>query len=397
MRIRVKLKTTLLIFTFLVQATAQAALCSNELDDHFEGLPSWLNQESDLKGFDKSCVMHSMNAFSGWAQSMGFEEDGKKGVFINCSEEANDDYRRSSIPQCQTDAYINTTLNSYMNIADCLEVDFESLYPIIAAESGFYHNAFSPTGKDFGFGQVTDPAIHDVNLSWYRFLDEMKDSTKKSCQNIISFIEENDLRPVDENYHCELTRAPDNPLLNVIYTGMHYRLITSYMDGYSQRTHLKSRLENYLGKNYSLSVYHKIRDVLTILSYNLGHDGTVMAFEEFLLERNWYLNKTLLEKKELSTEMAKVNFALMELPTEDLKAKKAKLLNEMAQINSRLDWVRSPDRFNGDDSTPGSFGEYIVEKKISYYLKILRRRVNYISKKDRAGVCPTESIFHIKD
>lgn len=392
-----KLKTTLLIFTFLVQSAVQAALCSHELDDHFEGLPGWLNQESDLKGFDKSCVKHSMNAFSGWAQSMGYQEDGKKGVFIYCSEEANDDYRRSSIPQCQTESYINATLNSYMNAADCLGVNFESLYPIIAAESGFYHNAFSPSGKDFGFGQVTDPAIHDVNLSWYRFIDEMKDSTKKSCQNIISFIEENDLRPVDESYHCELSRAPDNPLLNVIYTGMHYRLITSYMNMYSERTHLKSRLENYLGKNYSHKAYRKIRDVLTILSYNLGHDGTVMAFEEFFLERNWYLNKVLQEKKELSTELAKVNFALMEFPTAELRAQKEELLMEMEKINSRLAWAQNPERFNGDDSTPGSFGEYIVDKKVSYYLKILRRRVNYISKKDHAGVCPTENIFHIRD
>lgn len=392
-----KLKTTLnsIITITLLQSSAWGATCNNKLDSYFESLPHWLNQSAGVTDLHKSCVAHSMNAFAGWAQSFGYEEDGKKGVFVHCSEESNDNYTRTSIPQCQTEAYINTTLNSYMNVSDCLGVNFENLYPIIAAESGFYHNAFSPSGKDFGFGQVTDPAIHDVNLSWNRFVNEMKDSQKQSCKNLIDFIEKENLQPVDEDYHCTLTRAPQNPLLNVIYTGMHYRLISSYMEMHSEETFMRSRMEEFLGPYFTPERYQKVKDILTILSYNLGHEGTVMAFEEFFLEKKYKLEQMILDRKELTGELAEINFALMELANSELRAQKDELLAQLNQMDEKIKEFRHPRIFNGDESTPESFGKFIVDKRISYYLKILRRRVNYISKKDRANVCPTDSILHI--
>jgi hypothetical protein len=382
-----QLSLTLLILLISVQT--QAIKCSNELDPYFENLPAWLNTEDSGSPMSKSCISLSMNVFGGWAQALGHDESGEEGIFITCDE---GEKRKSPIPQCQTPAYLNTTLNTYTNMTDCLGINLRALYPILATESGFFHNSISMSDKDFGFGQVTDPAIGDVNLSWYRFLDEVKASDKKSCQNLIQFVEEFELEPVDDQFDCTLTQAPKNPVLNALYSGFHYKLITSYMDGYEEQSNFKGRVENYLGDSFSPEIYKKLQELLVILSYNKGHNGTVMAIEEFLLMKEHDVDVLKKEREEVSTELAKVNLKLLSKPSRKLNKKKISLLVEMKRMDSMLRRLKSPKIFNGDD-TPGSFGEFIVERGISHYLKVLVRRVKYISLRDSENQCHFEDIF----
>jgi|GEM_PF-3300453 len=382
------LKATLLCSVTIVNTMA-APKCSNELDSYFSSLPTWLSENQASFGLDKSCVSLSMNAFGGWAQALGHDDSGKEGVFIYCSEETSS---KSSLPQCQTKAYLNTSLNTYNGITDCLDINIKDLYPIIAAESGFYHNSLSMIEADFGFGQVTDPAISDVNDNWYRFLDQMKESSKQSCQNIIKFIEQRDLQPVDSDFRCELTAAPKNPLLNALYTGIHYKIITGYMEAYSQRNNFQARVENFLGKDFTLGRFEKIKSNLIILSYNMGHIGATTALEEFLLEKESRKQVLTKEKSLLQRELAKINFRLMGGPGAKLEDLKNERLAELSKINIQIKNETGFHVFNGDD-TSGSFGEYLTKRNLSSYLKILARRVKYIGLKDKQGLCPTKDFL----
>ncbi len=368
-----------------------APKCSNTLEPFFSELPQWLSGGQQQFGLDMSCVKHSMNAFRSWAQTLGFDESGKKGLFIYCSEE---NFRKSSLPQCQTDSYMNVTLNTFNNVTDCLGINSEDLYPIVAAESGFYHNSISVSDADFGFGQVTNPAISDVNDQWYKLIGELKENPKSSCQNIISYIEENNIQPVEDDYKCTLTEAPKNPLLNALYSGLHFKTIAGYMDGYEKRNPLKARIEGLLGPNFSIERYEAVKSVLNVLSYNMGHFGATTAFEEFLLEKEYDLKNLKRERVEVSTKLAKINFQLFSKDDRSLSARKEQILIEMEEIDNKIRDIQRPQIFNGDD-TINSFGEYIVQRKLSFYLKVLNRRIKYVAIKDKSKLCPTTKFLHV--
>ncbi len=371
--------------------------CSTSLNNSLFQLPDWLKLDRQNIKLETSCIQHSMNVFKGWAQSFDYDME-TEGFFLYCSQ---NDENRKNIPQCQTPLYLNTIGNSYDNVVDCLGLDSEDLYPIIATESGFYHNAFSQRGVDIGFGQITDPAIGDVTQQWYPYIDEIKDSSRKSCQNIINFIEEFDIMPVEDNYHCNLTKAPENPMLNALYTGIHYRIIKGYMDTYFTTTNILPRLQDFMGPEYNKEREDKIKRILTILSYNLGHEAMKVAIDEFLLEKEFEIDSTKKEIRIIKTKIAKIKFALLKADQsednyqnyqEELNAlKKQKLV-----LDEKIAKIRSASTFNGDPDTPNSFGKFLVERKISYYLRALYNRMNYIGKKDRHGVCPTEDFLHLK-
>ena len=381
----------ILMFLFIFSSTQSFSLnCSNELDEYFNSLPSWLSGKSDSL-VSRKCVEISMNIFGSWAQALGIDENGKRGVFIYCEEGK---MKRSSLPQCQTESYMNTTLNTYNSVSDCLGLNIRNLYPIIATESGFYHNSISLSSMDFGWGQVTAPAIGDVNLSWDYFVDEMKGSNKQSCKNLISFMEERDLQPVEEDFDCNLTSAPKNPVLNALYTGFHYRLVSSYMENYARSESFRARIENFLRENFTMERYEKIKSILVILSYNLGFDGAMMAIEEFLLEKEFEIEQLISEREEISTSLAQVNIKLMETDSRDLRRQKLSLLVSLTKMDQEISKRRNPKLFSGEE-IKNSFGSYLVEKGISRYLKTLLRRLNYVAQKDHGNLCQFQDVFQV--
>lgn len=370
-----------------------AEICRDTLGQELNKLPTWMKEESHFPlGLPKSCIKRSMNVFRSWAQTLGHDPKKNEGLFIFCQE---DSYQKTPIPQCQTDAYMNATTNSYNAVTDCLGIEDEDFYPIISAESGYYHNAISFTEADFGFGQVTHPAIIDVNATWYGHLEEMKNSKKRSCQRILDFIQAKDITPVEDDYRCNLTKTPKNPLLNALYAGLHFKMITSYLEDHIKQTHLQSKVENLLGKNFTLDRFKKVKSLLLMLSYNMGHGGMTQAFEDYLKEQMVLLEGFQKEKRELTRELAVLNFRLRKSGGEpSVLKKKESLIKELQELDWTIAWVRDPKRLYADQSAY-SFGEYLSKTNRSHYLKILNRRVEYLSKFDKEKECPSSELFHI--
>jgi hypothetical protein len=378
----------------LPQLLLAAPKCSNTLEGHYSKMPSWLSLENqETQGLHLSCVEHSMNIFAGWAQTLDRGLGADKGIFISCNE---DSVSRSYTPQCQTPAYMQTTLNTFNSITDCLDVDQQNLYAIIASESGFYHNSVSSSLADFGFGQVTDPAIFDVNNNWYNFIDTMEESNKASCQNLVRYIKTNNIQPVDNQYQCSLTEAKTNPLLNALYTGMHYKMISGYLEDYSERTYLKKRIEEVLGTNFTFERYIRIKEILVSLSYNLGHNGSTAALEKFIAHKKASLDSHLEKRRSITREMATINLLLLKDPrnTKLIDLKKD-TTSRLRNLDKEILALRSPQLFNGDN-TPGSFGVFLQEQGISNYLKILKRRMKNIGIIDKGNLCPTRQFLQVR-
>ncbi|MEC7275846.1 MAG: hypothetical protein VXV96_05965 [Bdellovibrionota bacterium] len=386
------MKSLLLLFSLLL-TPANAKRCQVEFGSAYDNFPTWLTSEPSKEALPKTCIENSMNAFSSWAGSLGHRNDGSEGTFIYCSEEGS---TKSPYPMCHTPSYLNVTTNTYHAITDCLDINKEELYPIIATESGFYHNSLSHIEGDFGLGQVTDPVIGDVNNTWYSHIEALKESPKKSCRRLLKFIEEYELKPVEDDFRCSLTSAPKNPVLNALYTGFHYKMIKGYTEDFSKNHFLQTRVETLLGRNFTLKTFEKIKSVMTILSYNMGHIGTTMAMDEFLKQQLDFLSQFKKERQDISTQIALINFQLKAKKefNDGLIKKKATLIKELEEQDWKIAWLRDPARFNGDN-TPYSFGEFLTKRNLSHYLKVLTRRVEYLSRFDRDKICPTTDFLHI--
>jgi hypothetical protein len=382
-----------ILILFPISETINAeSRCSEELSLKMSLLPSWMTVSREDSKLDQSCIQHSMNIFKSWAQSFDFAAD--DGYFLYCSD-SNQELRKN-IPQCQTPLYLNTIGNSFDLVVDCLDLEPEDLYPIISTESGFYHNAFSRKGTDIGFGQITDPAILDVTHAWYPELDLIKSNPKKSCQKIATFVEEFNILPVENDYHCNLTKVPVNPLLNAVYTGLHYKIIKGYMEQYFQSTDILSRLQQVMGNQFNKERESKIKRILTILSYNIGHNALREAFEEFLLSIEFELEKIREQMRSVSTEMAQLRFSLAKGPSnpqalhEQLNRKK----QEKAELLKLENELQNPKYFSAN-LDEGTFGSFLVKRKISYYLRALYNRMQSISQKDRFKLCPTQDFVQV--
>ncbi len=391
-----KSRLILPIFFILITSLEAAQLCQNTIDDQLENMPVWMKEEArtPLK-LPKTCIQKSMNAFRGWAQSLGHDESKNEGLFIFCSEE---EIKKSPLPQCQSQTYMNVTTNVYNTVVDCLGIKSDYFYPIVATESGFYHNSISYKELDFGFGQVTHPAIIDVNASWYTYLQKMGSSNKKSCKNILSFIKNEDITPVEDDYRCNLTKAPKNPLLNALYSGLHFKIISGYLEDHIKETNLQKRVEILLGENFTLDRFEEIKSILLMLSYNLGHIGMTLAFDDYLKEQMGHLEKFHKEKRKLSKELALINFQLRKESDQNKRASlfevKEKAKAALEKQEWTIKWLREPQRFYGDNS-PYSFGLFLTKTNRSHYLKILHRRVKYLSQFDKENQCPSTKLFQL--
>lgn len=156
------------------------------------------------------------------------------------------------VPPCVTEPYVNSVYNSLVDVGDCLNIPVKELLPKLYNESGLHVNTLGG-GFDAGVGQLTVSALREVfmrydgvernpsALDWY--VKEMSKSSKESCRRILaeksSFqlaipagqeicisgeaSASNCYTPWSSNNRCVVMNAPENPLRNVLFTGIFYR------------------------------------------------------------------------------------------------------------------------------------------------------------------------------
>lgn len=224
---------------------------------------------------------------------------------------------------CVTKDYINVTYNSFQDVSECLNISQKELLPKFFNESGLHVNAYG-AGRDAGVGQLTGPAIKVTKSVLSKYLEEMQKSDKASCQRIlkvVSAIEDIDPSP---RQRCNLMALPENPLRNLVYTGIFYKENVKLIAGIFYEAGVdKVRLANgeiknlnytnedqlggILGKKEAQDKLkklglkkvnmHEIKNMLVALAYNSGPETTVNKFVDYLDERLFAKSKEVTAKK----------------------------------------------------------------------------------------------------
>jgi hypothetical protein len=194
----------------------------------------------------RECVSFIMQNFIGL--------DSPSGAIARCSTDKN---KNSTLttgykPACVTDNYVNAVYNSLADVTDCLNINMKELLPKLYNESGLHVNTLGG-GYDAGVGQLTVSALREVymryngipknptSLEWY--MREIAKSPKESCKRIVKqksaytvavpkgkkFCAYGDpenancYQPWIADHRCTVISTPDNPLRNILYTGIFYR------------------------------------------------------------------------------------------------------------------------------------------------------------------------------
>jgi hypothetical protein len=146
---------------------------------------------------------------------------------------------RGEYPPCLNQDYVEYTSGAFNLVTDCFGVDPKLLAPKIKGESGFLHNALGRAG-DAGIGQLTGAAIKDVLVNLPKFEREVRrNQRKKSCKILgekwreLTEDSTNQFsRQLSEQIfrRCDFLRWPINPLRNILFTVIFYRILESQVE-----------------------------------------------------------------------------------------------------------------------------------------------------------------------
>lgn len=253
------------------------------------------------KKLPKKCIIHVMN-------NAAFDPRRSMGLCGN----AWGPVRLPGAKPCVSENLVNATYNSYVDVMDCLNLNPKLFFPKISQESGFLVNAYG-AGKDGGIGQFTKSAIDAVNIGFKSYLDEIEKaaSTKPSCARIMAYKSLLTKAPSSPAQRCSMIGLPENPLRNILYTGMFNRM---QMDGFSgikfiagqdfiQRDSqlipvnnderdefegmskaykFKESLEELGIKNPNMHIF---KEIIALAGYNMGSPTALRLFSKYLSKR----------------------------------------------------------------------------------------------------------------
>lgn len=212
---------------------------------------------------------------------------------------------------CVSTDYVNATYNAFHDVTECLNISQKELLPKFFNESGLHVNAYG-AGRDAGVGQLTGPAIQVSKGVLKKYVEGMKASKKASCERILSIVSSFEEVEHSPRQRCNLMAVPENPLRNLLYSGIFYKenvkMITGifYADGedrvrlntgevvdleYSSKDQFGGQLgrKEAQAKLVSLGLtnvnMHEIKNMLVALAYNAGPQTVVNKFVDYLDER----------------------------------------------------------------------------------------------------------------
>ncbi len=257
----------------------------------------------------RRCVTHVMNDFN-----LGPE------AFARCPNGGQSEPSRGGTKPCVTKNLANITYNSFVDIAECLNINPKNLLPKLANESGLIINTLGG-GFDAGVGQMTRIAIAEVNNHYASYFDEMNKATisKPACLRVMKY--KSLLTKVSDNIsqRCGLIVPPENPIKNFLYmailtrrnmdviSGIKYVAGNDYINNEGSLTLVKNNAEDELtGRFKEENIREKLNqlglanvnlhdfvNMISLAAYNSGLRTSFNIFRD-------YLNKRIASKKPLT-------------------------------------------------------------------------------------------------
>lgn len=295
---------------------------------------SFLNartNKTDQK-FPLACVGYIMRKF--------IDATSKPSRFYSYCSKAVGPPRKPKKTHCVTEDYVNSVYNSYIDVLDCLDIPQKDLIPKLFNESGFHINTLGG-GMDAGVGQLTAPAIASVQQkaifdgktrTWLdMFKEEIFKSDKSSCQRITKIPKLFDKVAEASTQRCVLIAAPENPLKNVLYTGIFYhymlrsqtgsRFFKGYtfipsgdryirfdptakdmeFKGYFEEYKVRSRLQALGIEKPNMQA---LRQMMITLGYNAGMESAFIFLDRYLKARTQKKIKLSLSDFDFQTQFS---------------------------------------------------------------------------------------------
>lgn len=268
------------------------------------------NSKSESK-LSIKCITHIMKKFSV-----------SNSRFANCPKAAGAAKTPGAKP-CVTENLVNLTYNSYMDVTDCLNLNPKLLMPKIGYESGFFINTLG-SGQDGGLGQLTRPAIAEVNNHIERYVGEITKAAahKPSCARLMKYKSFFTKVPIGPEERCSVIGLPENPLKNILYMALLNRINMDQISGikyvagrdYLQTNNrelasVNNNINDVLGgafKTYNIKDkliklgiknpnMHFFKEVILLIGYNTGVQTAVNLLKNYLdkrIEKNLKLSLT---------------------------------------------------------------------------------------------------------
>lgn len=226
------------------------------------------------KDFSQTCIVASMNHFNA-----------PKNNFAYCA-------RPNSMAQipggkpCVTPNLVNVTYNSFMDVSECLNLNPKLLLPKIDFESGFFLNAYG-SDKEGGIGQLTRPAIDEVNSHYDSYMNEVEKAalTKPACARLMKFKGFLGKVPSGSDQRCALMAVPENPLRNILYMALFNRINMDKLSGELGLLKTLGIKEKLIKTGISDPDMNFFKEVTGLAGYNMGVQSSVQLLNSYLNKR----------------------------------------------------------------------------------------------------------------
>lgn len=273
--------------------------------------PEYRSKRTSTEGsqFPVACLVHAQRTFtfktranpedeapSVWS---GIEVPGKS--FGQCSSSDTEPVRGAYMP-CVTAEYAYSIYNAFQDVADCFDINSKKLLPKLWNESGFHINTLGG-GMDAGVGQLTRSAIEEVLSKPYAndertaldlFKAQAMNSSKASCQRLVRQEKAFEAVDPDVTKRCSIMSVPENPIRNLVYLGVFYKMNERIVISRMNTTEMKKKIEELGLTNPNMEYF---QDAIVTLSFNMGRGSAFSIIESFLKAR--MVDKTKLTAKDL--------------------------------------------------------------------------------------------------
>ncbi|MFZ3230600.1 MAG: hypothetical protein WA160_10385 [Pseudobdellovibrio sp.] len=277
-------------------------------------------KESEL--LPRKCIAFAMNSYPEiTTKSAALSFKGRNSsMFAKCPKGSsggpllNRGQRVGNASPCVSSNLVNLTYNGYVDVTSCLNIDPKDLLPKIYNESGFFINALGG-GMDGGIGQLTKPAIDQVNSVYPKYMEEITKAAAGNPNGACARLIKNKIfvtpAKSDVSSRCGLLWPTENPIRNLLYAAILTRYNMKYVSGVSFEAgddlivdgavkvkstgtasdELTGKMKEFeirrkltaLGlKNINL---HSFRKMITLAGYNSGIGSAMNAFNSYLDQR----------------------------------------------------------------------------------------------------------------
>lgn len=240
--------------------------------DELSELKNLYKVRPEVEGeFSASCVTYSMRQFNVPNTN-----------YANCSQGIGIAQSPASKP-CVTPRLAHLTYNAYKDVMECLDLDPKKYMAKIDFESGFFLNAYG-TDREGGIGQLTRPAIAEVNTYFDQYFAQIEKSaaTKSSCASLMQYKKYLTKAPASSDQRCAMMALPDNPVKNILFMALFNKINIDQINIHFKNYKIKEKLENLGIKNPEMDEFVEI---ISMLGYNSGALTAVRVLNSYLDKR----------------------------------------------------------------------------------------------------------------